>query len=299
MKSSMDIVDSQIHFGPGQIDETLAGMNALGISAVLADEFWGLDNWGPGYKLAGGGYRVTSPTTELASWLHPDRFSYVLRVDRLDPEVLPLVRIARDAPNLRAIRMLPGLTAEELRAFAEGAYDPVLAQAEALGLPCFFFIPGRAELVGRYLEKFPGLTIIVDHCGMPMESGVSFLDAETPDADTPSDGADLRAFQAVLDLAEWPNARLKWSHAQGMFGVRDYPFPALWPHLRRAIDAFGADRIMWASDIGGNQTGETWGELLHCLRDCAEFTDDEKAWLLGKTVRTALDWPAGSEVAAC
>ena len=30
------------------------------------------------------------------------------------------------------------------------------------------------------------------------------------------------------------------TRAMGMFGVRDYPFDALWPQLRRAIDAFGA-----------------------------------------------------------
>ena len=77
----MEIVDSQIHFGPGGIDQTLACMDALGIQATLADEFWGLNNWGPGYKLQNGAYRVTSPTSELAGWLHPERFSYVLRVD--------------------------------------------------------------------------------------------------------------------------------------------------------------------------------------------------------------------------
>ena len=30
----MEIVDSQVHFGPGGLDETLAAMDALGINAV-------------------------------------------------------------------------------------------------------------------------------------------------------------------------------------------------------------------------------------------------------------------------
>ena len=46
-----------------------------------------------------------------------------------------------------------------------------------------------------------------------------------------------------------------------MFGELEYPSPGLIPHLRRAIDAFGVERIMWASDHGGNQTGETWEQL--------------------------------------
>lgn len=118
----MDIVDSQVHFGPNGIDELLAGMDALGINAVLADEFWGLDNWGPGYQLANGVLRVTAPTAELAAAQHPDRFSYVKRVERLDPEVESLVRMAADVPGIRASRLLPSLTADELAAFADGAY---------------------------------------------------------------------------------------------------------------------------------------------------------------------------------
>ena len=45
----MDIVDSQIHFGPGGTVEVLAEMDALGIQACLVDEFWGLETWGPAH----------------------------------------------------------------------------------------------------------------------------------------------------------------------------------------------------------------------------------------------------------
>lgn len=284
----MEIVDSQIHFGPGGIEETLAAMDTLGISAVLADEFWGLDNWGPGYTLANGAYRVTSPTAELASWLHPDRFSYVLRVDRTDPEVESLIRMIADAPHARATRILPALTAVELKAFASGGYGPVFAVAEEVGLPVFVFIAGHVELLPPYLEKFPNLQFIVDHCGMPLEADVGFLDEATPDQ--AHGGPDVAYFDEVLKLASYPNVALKWTHAQGMFGVRDYPFAGLAPYLRRALDAFGVERVMWASDNGGNQTGETWAELLFYLRDCPAFTDTEKEWLLGRTVRTVLGW---------
>ncbi len=289
----MDIVDSQVHFGPGGIDELLARMDALGINAVLADEFWGLDNWGPGYRLANGVLRVTAPTAELAAALHPDRFSYVLRVERRDPEVESLVRMASDAPGIRAIRMLPSLTAEELAAFEDGAYADVFKTAGSVGLPVFLYIAGHVELLPHYLERFPQVRFIVDHCGMPMEQGISFLDAETPDQSagvSDHSGPDVSYFDEVLKIAKYPNVSLKWSHAQGMFGVLDYPFNDLMPYLRRALDAFGPDRVMWASDMGGNQTGETWAELLFYIRDCSTLTDTEKDWLLGKTVRTLLDW---------
>ena len=286
----MEIVDSQIHFGPGGIDQTLAGMDALGIRAVLADEFWGLDSWGPGYNLENGAYRVTSPTAELAAWQHPDRFAYVLRVDRSDPEVESLIRMAQAAPHCRAIRVLPAVTAVELEAFENGGYDTIFATADAAGIPVFLFIAGHVELMHRYLEKFPNLQFIVDHCGMPMEENIGFLDEPIPGEPGGHAGPDVSYFDEVLKLAAHPNAALKWSHAQGMFGELVYPSPGLWPHLRRAIDAFGPERIMWASDHGGNQTGETWAELVFYLRDCPAITDKEKEWLMGKTVRTLLNW---------
>jgi L-fuconolactonase len=287
----MEIVDSQIHFGPGGIEETLAAMDALGIDAVLADEFWGLDSWGPGYNLANGVLRVTSPTVELAASQHPERFSYVLRVDRADPEAKSLIRQIKDAPGARALRILPALTAVELEAFAGDGYDHMLALAQDIELPVFAYIAGHVELMPRHLEKFPKLQFIVDHCGMPIEAGISFLDEATPGEGQDHAGPDIAYFDEVLKLGAYPNVALKWSHAQGMFGVLDYPFARLRPHLRRAIDAFGVERIMWASDNGGNQTGESWAELLFYLRDCPELSDTEKEWLLGGTVRTVLDWP--------
>jgi predicted TIM-barrel fold metal-dependent hydrolase len=288
----MRITDAQIHFGPGGIEQTLAAMDALGIDAVLADEFWGLKSWGPGYWLSNGAYRVTSPTAELASWLHPDRFSYVLRVDRRDPEVESLIRMAKDAPRARAVRMLPALTAVELEAFATGGYDRVFAVAQEAGIPVFVFIAGHVELMARYLEAFPRLQFIVDHCGMPLEANIGFLDEPTPEqaAHCEVAGPDIAYFDEVLKLATHSNVALKWTHAQGMFGVRDYPFAGLWAHLRRAVSAFGAERILWASDSGGNNTGETWAELLFCMRDCPELTAHEKEWILGRSLRTILDW---------
>jgi len=288
----VDIVDSQIHFGPGGTERVLADMDALGIQACLVDEFWGLDTWGPGYTLPNGTFRPTRPTVELAAALYPDRFAYVARVERADPEVQSLIRIAGDDPNARAIRMIPAVTATETAAFADGRYDDIFATADAAGLPVFLFIAGHVDLMGRYLQRFRDVIFIVDHCGMPMEAGISMPNADRPDGPSAHPGPDVAYFDQVLKLADHPNVLLKWSHAQGMFGELEYPSPGLIPHLRRAIDAFGVERIMWASDHGGNQTGETWDQLLHYLLDSDGVTRQEKVWLFGQTVRTALNWPA-------
>jgi predicted TIM-barrel fold metal-dependent hydrolase len=279
----VDIVDSQIHFGPGGIEAVLAQMDALGIRACLVDEFWGLETWGPGYTLANGTFRPTRPTVELAAMLHPERFAYVARVERKDPEVQSLVRIAGDDPHARAMRMIPAVDPAETAAFAAGAYDDIFATADLVGLPVFLFIAGHVELMPRYLERYRNVQFIIDHCGMPMEAGIRSPNTDQTDQGPHHPGPNVPYFDEVLKLADHPNALLKWSHAQGMFGELEYPSPGLIPHLRRAIDAFGAERIMWASDYGGNQTGETWSQLLHYLLDSDALTREEKTWL---------GWPA-------
>jgi len=294
----MDIVDSQIHFGPGGTEAVLAEMDALGIQACLVDEFWGLETWGPGYTLPNGTFRPTRPTVELAAALYPQRFSYVARVERADPEVRSLIRIASDDPNARAIRLIPAVTAAETSAFADGGYRDVFAVADAVGLPVFLFIAGHVDLLPPYLERFRDVTFIVDHCGMPMEAGIGMPNADRPDEPAIHPGPNVPYFDEVLKLADHPNVLLKWSHAQGMFGELEYPSPGLIPHLRRAIDAFGVDRIMWASDYGGNQTGETWKQLLRYLLDSDGVTQEEKLWLFGGTVRSALNWPHPANDAA-
>jgi predicted TIM-barrel fold metal-dependent hydrolase len=78
-----------------------------------------------------------------------------------------------------------------------------------------------------------------------------------------------------------------------IFGRGEYPFAHLAEPLRRAIDAFGAERVMWSGDSTVITTGESWAENLFYLRDSAlGLSLDEQAWVLGRTVRTVLQWPA-------
>lgn len=96
----------------------------------------------------------------------------------------------------------------------------------------------------------------------------------------------------MLGLADLPNVTLKWAHAPAMFDEPAFPGEGLWPILRRAIDRFGAGRIVWASDTTGNQTGESWAELLFGMIANTDLSTAERAALLGGTARKLLAWPA-------
>jgi predicted TIM-barrel fold metal-dependent hydrolase len=117
---------------------------------------------------------------------------------------------------------------------------------------------------------------VIDHCGLPREIG---------------------EFDQVLALAKYRNVFLKWCHAPRVFRAAEYPFPEVMPHLARALDAFGRERIMWASDFTAIRTGHTWAEALFYLRDNPSLSEGDKEWILGRTLRTVLDWPAPAQLA--
>ncbi|HET8710935.1 MAG TPA: amidohydrolase family protein [Spongiibacteraceae bacterium] len=291
----MDIVDAQVHLSRDSVGATLESMDALGINGLVIDECWytlnGTDptHFDPGFELSNGAWRAIYPTALLAATLHPDRFCYLVRVDRNDPDLDALLRILRSEPGARAIRIQPAWTMAEAQAFASGAYDELFALAEKYALPVFVFIPGFVELLPRYLAKFPRVKVIVDHCGMAFPS----IPYDRPEADRQR-VENLSYFDEVLKLAEFPNVALKWGHAQRGFNAHEYPYAGILPFLRKAITAFGADRLMWASD-NSVIPEQTWADLLGYVRDCAELTREEKEWILGRSARQWLNWPAANK----
>lgn len=285
-----NIIDTQIHMGPGGIEETLAVMDAMGIQSVLIDEFWlpGTD-YKPHHDLANRSIRPVNPTAELAAQLYPERFGWVLRVERNDPEYASIIRMVDDAPAGRGIRIIPGMTLKDTEAFAKGEYDPILEATEKAGLPLFLYLPDHPELIAKAAQKFPDLRIIVDHIGLYSNAMRTMFGGAVP---ARSSEEQLALFDQVLALSKFPNIALKWSHASEMFEAPVYPGQALQPMLRKAISSFGADRIMWASDYSVNQRGENWSEILYGTKGNTNLSDQERESIMGGTARKWLDWPA-------
>jgi predicted TIM-barrel fold metal-dependent hydrolase len=77
-----------------------------------------------------------------------------------------------------------------------------------------------------------------------------------------------------------------------LFGATEFPYEPLRPILRRAIQAFGAERLLWASDRTVTRPAMQWSDLVHYLRDDPELSRDEKEQILGGNSRRIFNWPA-------
>jgi L-fuconolactonase len=118
-------------------------------------------------------------------------------------------------------------------AVLEGVFDRLFESAGRNGAP-IQFLAWMADMaaIARAAEAFPGTKFISDHLGHPDLS-------EKPP---------YRSASGFFALARLPNVYVKVSklcdHSRG-----EYPYPDVAEYVRRTIDAFGPERLMWGSNF--------------------------------------------------
>ena len=271
MTPRLDIVDAQVHLTL-DMDEPrlLASMDELGIGAVILDEFWYISDQLQGMPCAPlpeGGCRPLSPYAQAAALRYADRFSYLQRLEPRDRELGCVVRLLSQSPGCRAVRVTI-FGGEQRAAFGSGGYDGALRAAEAHRLPVCVLGVDVATLAA-VADRFPALPIVLDHCGW----------ARNP-----------RHWEDILGAASLPTVFLKWSHAHRAFGQGDDPPQAIQREFLRALEAFGPQRVLWASDITQEESGASWSDLLGFVRDNPALSHADKEWVLSRTARSLFRW---------
>lgn len=269
-----DIVDTQVHITTEMTaDRILTSVDALGINSVVIDEFWGLDGIRamPSDPLPDGVFRPVSPYAHAAAIHHPDRVSYLQRLERRDPHLPEVMALLASSSGCRAVRLVI-LSGAERASFTDGGYDNVLSLAQTHALPvCVLGVDAIA--LPAVTARFPDLQIVLDHCGRP----------RSPDH-----------WEDVLRLAAQPNVSMKWSHASRAFRHADNPHEVKQEQFLRAINAFGVERITWASDITQEESSDSWGALLSFVRDNNSLSRGDKEWILGRSARRLYRWEAAT-----
>jgi L-fuconolactonase len=310
----MEIVDAQVHLNQlvpdwrtadsdSVISAGIASMDAVGISALLIAESRGFDaKMRPalGPELPNGAIRAEFPFSERAVATHPDRFAYLVRIDANDPELERLMSEVRNKPGALCLRIVPIPDTGEVDRLAAGDFEPMFAAAETCGVPIFAWLPGRSHLLEPYLRKFPKLQVILDHCGVGVAPPrLGHIAPTLASSMVPTLAARVAQLDQVISLAQYSNLALKWCHATSLLSGEEYPHRDVLPYLRRVIEAFGVERVIWASDYTQSraETGQTWAQSLYYILDSDMLSDTEKEWLLGRSVRQALRWPSPTETA--
>jgi L-fuconolactonase len=237
----------------------------------------------------------------VAAAAMPDRVTYVPHVspddgDR-DVDAFVAAARARRAQGQVGLRALLGwpLDGSEIRRLDEGAWDPVFAACERHRVPLFCFITGWLPKAADIAARYPGLQLIVDHMGL-----------RQPPMDEAGDEP-FGALPELLALARFPNVAVKLCGLPAL-SKQPFPYPDSAQALRRIVDAFGADRLMWARDssrfngrfgigrmenpraLGPYRGKHSHAEALLFIRENPLLGDDEKRAILGGTAERLLDW---------
>jgi L-fuconolactonase len=265
--------------------EVLLGwMDAVGIDAALVNP-------------------VDQGFGRVAQAASPDRialFDHVLKPDTIDVETV--VAGYAEQPGMVALRTSFGNSREDQTGaanegrFRAGVFDGLFEACQEHGLALFCSAYGHADLIGDAAERFPDLKLVVDHMGIPQPP---ILDADSPP---------WLALDTVVPIARYPNIYVKVTAAPVM-STEQYPYPDLWPHLHRLVEAYGPERLMWASDAGrfygriGWQTlfpeglepypgKHTYAQSLFFIQETDELSAADKERILGGTVRRLVGWPS-------
>ncbi|HEU0166669.1 MAG TPA: amidohydrolase family protein [Chloroflexota bacterium] len=280
----MEIVDSQLHMNllaaPGTpddqvIDQTLAAMVAVGVDKLLIVEATTAVPR-PEEVLPNGTVRRDFRLSKRTVERFPETFRWVGRVDYDDADVQGQVARLKHEGAV-ALRVVPLPDSPAVAAFEQGAFEALFAAAQQHALPVFTWLPGRTHLLPRYLRQFPDLTFILDHAGTFFEP-------------LPEPPARYGELAAVCELAAFPNLAVKWCHGPERVSVEACPYRDLQPYLRRMLDAFTPQRVMWASDYIPKRYPVSWAQSLYHVLTWNELSDAAAEWFFGRTLRTLLPW---------
>ena len=132
---------------------------------------------------------------------------------------------------------------------------------------CPLIDPKYIADLGPMCEQFPDTTVVIDHCAR--------IDTQHK--------AELNELCA---LAKHSNVYVKIS-AFYAFGAKQPPYLEQAPKIRRLYEAFGPERLMWASDCPYQlENGNTYAASIALVRDQLDFlTNDDKDLLLRRTAQ--------------
>lgn len=205
--------------------------------------------------------------------LYPDRFVGTGIVDPLAPH--PDLAMRDLAPKgVRAFRIQPFFSQQPPVKWLEPAgYKTMFAEAakSKQALSCLIDPSGFPE-VDRMCTAFPETPVIIDHLG---RIGV---DGTIRDTDV----------EALCLLSKHANVYVKIGAFYAL-GKKTPPYDDLGPLIKKVVASYGSKRCMWESDCPFQVVDHTYKQSIALIRDRLDFlTDDDKAWILTRTVETLL-----------
>jgi predicted TIM-barrel fold metal-dependent hydrolase len=233
-------------------EQLMAHARPTGVDRIVLVQmsFYGFDNsymldTMKGFPGAYGGIAVVDWTSPKPDQAMLDLLEHGVRGFRIYPKDVPLERWVESAGFERM--------------FAAGA--------ESGQAMCCLINPDALPSLDRMCRRHPKTPVVIDHL---CRIGV---DGQVRDADV----------AALCRMAEREQVRVKVSAFYAL-GKKQPPYDDLAPMIQRVYEAYGAKRLMWATDCPYQVDDHTYADSVNLVKNRLAFlSDDDKKWILEKT----------------
>ncbi len=219
---------------PGTTDELIAEMDAHAVDwTVLVQTSW--STWDNGY--------IADSVARF-----PNRLLGHGLIDPQNPSNAEQVRYWVKERGLVGFRFHPMYYPDEkilLTAQNRAMWEEIAALNAVIQL---HLRAEQADQVAVIAQRYPHLTLIIDHMGYPQ--------INEPTA----------AFQPIIDLARYPNVHFKLSDVAGR-SQQGFPYQDVQPFIQQLVNAFSAQRTIWGTGYPGHhRVKHKWPPLIDELR---------------------------------
>ena len=252
--------------GPDEVtgDDMVAAMDAVGVDGAILISPFSMYRYDASYAL------------EVQA-KHPTRFGIVRPFDPHSDSIPD--EMAEWASNEGVVGARIMLSAEPFEADHPGI-NRILDAAAGVGVPVNLMCSTKLPLFGELARRHPNTRMIIDHLGIAQPPAPPAPDE--PWADLPD----------VLSLAALDNVAIKISGA-GTLSHQAFPYADIWEPLRRIFDAYGLERCLWGTDWTRATNLLTYEQGVECFRVTDQLSDDERAILMGGSLREIYRWEPG------
>lgn len=203
---------------------------------------------------------------------HADRFVMMSEIDlSSDRRDALLERTIGDWPACGFRYGVPPDATPE--AWSGPDYEKFWSRANEAGLKVAFNIaPNQVQKLSPLVERYERIVWILDHMARPR------FDMSEEE------------YRPVTDLAAFENVYVKVSAFYAFTQDSDeFPYTDLHGFVIRLRDAYGPERLMWASDTPPVLEFGSYGQTYACLRHIAALGPADLEWMLGRTARQLFD----------
>jgi predicted TIM-barrel fold metal-dependent hydrolase len=199
---------------------------------------------------------------------HPTRFATWGFFDLADPASRIAIKTWKQGPYMLGARFT--LIGEKMRQWRDGTMDWLWSAAAEAGVPLGFYPKDHFDIIAREAERHPNLKIVLDHLGADIQK---------------RDGESFPELSQLLALARFPNVAVKLTGLPAQ-SSGPYPYRSIHEPIRRVVEAFGAARCFWGTDL----------TRLPCTyRQAVTLFTEELPWLTGRDLELVMgqalcDW---------